>query len=90
MNPRTPQPAAVLDALGRLQLTSIAAASLEATVTASNGERYRVRIAAGGRWACSCPAAVYGGRAAPPCKHALALRLLARALPEALRGDWTK
>ena len=85
-----PHPAAVLDALGRLRLVGIAAAFLEATVSADRREPYRVRIGPGPRWACSCPAAVYGGRAAPPCKHAAALRLLAHALPDPLRGDWTE
>lgn len=86
---RSTHAAAVLDAFARLRLIGIAQAFLEAEVQASKGEPYRVRIGPGRRWCCSCPSAVYGGRRAEPCKHAVALRLLARALPDPLRGDWT-
>lgn len=92
MTARTPAPQAVLDALSRLRITSISATFLEATMTPirSGGSAYRVRVSTGGRWACSCPASTYGGRRSTPCKHAVALRALAAALPEPLKGDWTE
>lgn len=81
---------AVLSALGRLRLTSITAEHLEAECAPArpSGQAYRVRVGPGSRWACSCPRAVYGGRRAAECKHAAALRVVANALPPALRGDW--
>lgn len=86
----SPAAGAVLDALGRLQITTISSAYLEAVAKAarSTGATYRVLIGTGGRWACSCPAATYGGRRSAPCKHTAALRALAGALPSALKGDW--
>lgn len=86
---RTPSAEAVLAALGRLRLVTITAAYLEAEVTTTSpGSTYRVRVGPGPKWACSCPSAVYGGRGASACKHAEALRLLIRALPSPLLGDW--
>lgn len=92
MTARTAAAECVLDALTRLHITSISAAYLEAAVTPArpDGAAYRVRISTGNRWACSCPAATYGGRRAAVCKHAAALMVLAKALPQPLRGDWTK
>lgn len=88
---RTPSAEAVLAALGRLSLTTITASYVEAAVApASPGAAmYRVRVGPGVRWACSCPAAVYAGRGTSECKHGEALRLLVRALPAPLQGDWT-
>lgn len=90
-SPTTAEACAVLAALHRLTITTITAAHLEAACarTAPGDPAYRVRVGPGRRWACSCPRAVYGGRRGEPCKHAAALRLLAGALPEPMRGDWT-
>lgn len=92
MTARAAAAEAILGALSRLRITSISAAYLEATATParSGGSAYRVRISGRERWACSCPAATYGGRRAAVCKHAAALRALAQALPDPLKGDWTE
>lgn len=81
---------AVLAVLGRLRITAITASYVEAKVSSvrPGGAAYRVRCGLGTRWACSCPAATYGRRG-DPCKHALALRAVAGALPDVLKGDWT-
>lgn len=84
MTPYTPRDLALLDALDRLRLTRLGAV-IEAEVSGRDGTQYRTRID-GPSWACSCPAAVYGGRRGEPCKHARVLRLVASTLPTALGG----
>lgn len=80
----TPADLALLDCLARTRLTRLGAV-IEAEVRGRDGSLYRTRLN-GARWACSCPAAIYGGRSAAPCKHATALRLVRAALPEPLGG----
>lgn len=84
MTTYAPAPDALLDALDRLRLTRLGRV-IEAEVQGRDGSIYRTHLD-GQRWACSCPAAVYSGRKAEPCKHARALRLLAGALPITLGG----
>lgn len=80
----TPADLSVLDALARLTLTRLGSV-IEADVQGRDGTPYRCRLD-GTAWACSCPAAVYSGRKAEPCKHARALRLIRSALPTPLGG----
>lgn len=82
--PYSPTDLALLDALDRTRLTRLGAV-IEAEIQARNGSTYRTRLD-GSSWACSCPAAIYGGRSAAPCKHATALRILRAALPLTLGG----
>ena len=84
MTAYTPADLSVLDALARTRLTRLGAV-IEAKTTGRDSSTYRVRLD-GSSWACSCPAAVYGGRSAAPCKHARALRIVRSALPETLGG----
>lgn len=74
----------LLHALDRLILTRLGPV-IEAEVQGSDARTYRTRLD-GSSWACSCPAAIYGGRKADACKHARALRLIRRTLPPALGG----
>lgn len=80
----TPADLALLDALDRLRLTRLGSV-IEAEVQGRRGTPYRVRLD-GTAWACSCPAAIYGGRKADPCKHARALRIICAAFPLTLGG----
>lgn len=80
----TPADLCLLDALDRLRLTRLGSA-IEAEIRARDGSTYRTRLD-GTAWACSCPAAIYGGRSAAPCKHARALLLIRAALPPTLGG----
>lgn len=79
-----PADLALLDALDRTRLVRLGAV-IEAEVQARDGSTYRCRLD-GAAWACSCPAAVYAGRSADPCKHARALGLIRSTLPETLGG----
>jgi len=80
----TPTDLALLDALARTRLTRLGAV-IEAEIEARDGSTYRCRLV-GQSWACSCPAAIYGGGSAQPCKHARALRIIRAALPLTLGG----
>lgn len=80
----TPADLSLLDSLARTHLTRMGEV-VEADVAARDGNAYRVRLD-GSAWACSCPAATYGGRGAEPCKHARALRIIRATLPPSLGG----
>lgn len=81
----TPQDLCLLDVMTRTRITRLGQV-VEAEVTRRDSTTYRVRLD-GTAWACSCPAAVYGGRTGEPCKHAKALRLLRATLPAAFGGS---
>ena len=83
-----PVDARVLEVLAdaRLTVTVVEAGRAEGVARATDGEPYQVRVFAGGRWACSCPAASWARRGAAPCKHATALRMVT-GLPESPHGD---
>lgn len=80
----TPADLSVLDALNRTRLVRLGSV-IEAEAQGRGGSTYRVRLD-GGAWACSCPAAIYSGRKAEPCKHTRALALVRSTLPSTLGG----